>query len=129
MTSNPNTCDPAQLHHPGGTRDNVLAGNDRVRRRYLDLCNDEMFYFQHRYLPDEVAREWIDGMFSILPLLRPQGEVVDGHQDRSHWLELLAEFPRLVHALTLETPAAPKSPQSQSVAAGDVLQRVRACRY
>ncbi len=35
--------------------------------RYVDLCNEELFYFAEGYVPSDVIREWIDGMVLYLP--------------------------------------------------------------
>jgi hypothetical protein len=34
---------------------------------YLGLCNEEIFYFKYRYLPEGVIREWIENMTSTVP--------------------------------------------------------------
>ena len=44
---------------------------------YIDLVNEELFYFQNRYLPKAVAREWIDGMIDAIPLYDPVGNVLN----------------------------------------------------
>lgn len=44
---------------------------------YIDLVNEELFYFQHDFLPKVVAREWIDGMIDLMPLYDPFGNVVN----------------------------------------------------
>ena len=36
-------------------------------RQYIDLCNEELFYFKYYYVPDAVIDEWIEGMASYLP--------------------------------------------------------------
>jgi len=36
-------------------------------KQYIDLCNEELFYFKNKYLPDEVIYEWIEGMIYYLP--------------------------------------------------------------
>lgn len=38
-----------------------------VDERYVDLCNEELFYFIEGYLPKEVIREWLTGMVLYLP--------------------------------------------------------------
>ena len=45
--------------------------------RYVDLVNEELFYFQHRYLPFDVAEEWIDGMIEHLPIYDKSGIVLN----------------------------------------------------
>ena len=42
--------------------------NPQKARQYLDLCNEELFYFENDYLPRPVVVEWLDGMLSFLPL-------------------------------------------------------------
>ena len=44
---------------------------------YIDLVNEELFYFQNRYLPKAVAREWIDGMIDAIPIYDPIGNVLN----------------------------------------------------
>lgn len=46
----------------------LTADQQGVVRQYLDLCNEELFYFQNRYLPTEVEVEWLDGMLEFIPL-------------------------------------------------------------
>ena len=36
-------------------------------KQYIDLCNEELFYFKHGYLPEEIVNEWLDGMIYYLP--------------------------------------------------------------
>ncbi len=36
-------------------------------KKYVDLCNEELFYFKNGYLPEEVTDEWIEGMMIFLP--------------------------------------------------------------
>ena len=45
--------------------------------RYIDLVNEELFYFEHNYLPVDVAEEWIDGMIEHLPIFDPTGKVLN----------------------------------------------------
>ena len=40
---------------------------DEAIKRYVDLCNEELFYFIEGYLPQEVIREWLTGMVLYLP--------------------------------------------------------------
>lgn len=43
------------------------AARQKAIKRYIDLCNEELFYFKNKFIPDEVADEWIDGMIYYLP--------------------------------------------------------------
>jgi len=48
-----------QLHKEPENPDSVAA--------YLGLCNEEIFYFKHRYLPEDIIIEWIEGMTNSVP--------------------------------------------------------------
>ena len=39
-----------------------------AKRRYVDLCNEQLFYFKNGYLPREVFEEWLESMIDYLPL-------------------------------------------------------------
>ena len=39
----------------------------KSQSRYVDLCNEELFYFANGYLPPDIIKEWIDGMVLYLP--------------------------------------------------------------
>ncbi len=36
-------------------------------KEYADLCNEQLFYIQHKYLKKEISLEWLDGMADCLP--------------------------------------------------------------
>lgn len=40
----------------------------RGYRKYIDLCNEEIFYFQQKYILEEVMKEWLDGMLNYIPV-------------------------------------------------------------
>lgn len=44
---------------------------------YVELVNEELFYIAYDYIPTEVAREWIDGMVSFLPVLDKDDEIIN----------------------------------------------------
>ncbi|MEL7342839.1 MAG: hypothetical protein AAGM67_20310 [Bacteroidota bacterium] len=46
-------------------------------RDYLDLVNEEMFYFEQQYLPLEVAHEWLDGMIHFIPIFDGAGQILN----------------------------------------------------
>ncbi len=48
----------------------------RLAKRYIDLCNEELFYYQMTYVPEQIIDEWIDGMLSYLPLQDEQGQLI-----------------------------------------------------
>jgi hypothetical protein len=45
--------------------------------RYIDLINEELFYFQHDYLPKTIAYEWIDGMLDFVPIIDNNGNILN----------------------------------------------------
>ena len=55
--------------------------------RYIDLVNEELFYFEHHYLPLDVAEEWIDGMIQFLPIFDPKGTLLNP----DHCIPIIAE--------------------------------------
>jgi hypothetical protein len=80
-------------------------GNEYVPERdvlrYLDLCNEELFYFQNKYLRKEVALEWIEGMLNFLPLLNEAtGAPWEGRSSITASDELIHRFPRVEHAFS-----------------------------
>lgn len=48
-----------------------------VVARYVDLVNEEIFYMQHKYLPDEICLEWIDGIIDFLPVYHTSGDLLN----------------------------------------------------
>lgn len=46
----------------------------RAQREYVDLCNEQLFYFGANYLPDAVVNEWLDGMIDYLPQTKSRPE-------------------------------------------------------
>ncbi len=53
----------------------VREERDKGEERYVDLCNEQLFYFANDYLPPEVIEEWPDGMVLYLP-----------HHDGEKWI-------------------------------------------
>lgn len=71
-------------------------------RRYVDLCNEELFYFSNKYLPDEVVDEWLEGMVFYLPHLDPKGQNLNPHclqEIVEH--DLLDDYPRIKRAFSV----------------------------
>jgi hypothetical protein len=62
----------------GGTVHDLRATHvgRAISKRYIDLCSEELFYFQMGYVPEEIMDEWIDGMLSYLPLKDKAGKIV-----------------------------------------------------
>ena len=87
--------------------DNLLgnAANEPQLLKYIDLVNEELFYFQHNYLPKVIALEWIDGMLDYLTLLDTNSDVLN----KGNCIPLLQikhdfylrDYPRIVHSFTI----------------------------
>jgi hypothetical protein len=70
-------------------------------QQYVDLCNEELFYFKQGYVPDEVAYEWIDGMINLLPCFDLNGKNLN--QDcLPGAVDLVRDYPRLKKIFTFE---------------------------
>lgn len=71
--------------------------------KYVDFVNEELFYMQHGFVPNDIAREWLYGIIIHFPVFvngengNPSNvsKVIVGN-------DLLSSFPRLVHAFTLK---------------------------
>jgi len=48
-------------------RTGINKSNADSAKRYVDLCNEEIFYYEHSFVPDEIIKEWIDGMIFYIP--------------------------------------------------------------
>ena len=81
-------------------------GDERLRaiKQYIDLCNEELFYFKNKYLPQEVIDEWIDGMIFYLPHFK-DGENVNPSSDYIPEIiesNLLEDYPRIRRAFIVK---------------------------
>lgn len=66
----------------------ALQESDRdAIRAYLDLSNEELFYFKARYLPRAVAIEWTEGILAVL------------ESKKDAWSTEIAGYPRLAALL------------------------------
>lgn len=98
--------------------------------RYIDLCNEELFYIQHRYIHDEVALEWIEGMAEFLPVFDQRTrEPWSEHQRLEAAGEIAKRFPRLLNALTTDEAPDISTARSQRKFAEQALKRVRRYEY
>ncbi len=88
-----------------------LESEDENERRkgiglYLDLCNEELFYFKYKYLPKEIIEEWTDGMLEYLPYYNSDSERNLNENKLSQEIENHLSFkknPRIRKAFTIET--------------------------
>ena len=73
-------------------------------KRYVDLCNEELFYFKHKYLPDEIIDEWLEGMIYYLPHITKNSQNVNEEPTclrEIHDEGLLDDYPRLKDTFTV----------------------------
>ncbi len=72
--------------------------------RYIDFCNEELFYFKHGYILNKIAYEWIDGMINYLPLRNSEGKILNQQHCLNYFLEnseALIKYPRVQWAFEL----------------------------
>ncbi|MCB2411037.1 hypothetical protein [Hymenobacter lucidus] len=87
-------------------------------QQYLELCNEELFYFESDFLPQPIIDEWLDGMLSFISLRREDDESlfqlpqVSAQPDTdlsppfsAEQYLLLKNFPRLYYAFRLTLQA------------------------
>ncbi len=85
-----------------------ISENTKIEdlRRYIDFVNEELFYFEQKYIPKAVAYEWIDGIIDILPIYREGTErkVLNSEKAINKIVEnnLLHGYPRVKKAFTLK---------------------------
>jgi hypothetical protein len=74
-----------------------------VLQRYIDLCNEELFYFKNRYIPEEVVDEWIDGMLSFLPVkVKSENTYINtSYAPEIIEKDLLKDYPRIKKTFTV----------------------------
>lgn len=59
-----------------------------VLEKYLDLCNEELFYIKNGYLPKAVAYDWLDGLLDFMPIWYNDEVVNEKHISNSKLIEL-----------------------------------------
>ncbi len=67
--------------------------------KYLDLCNEELFYFKHRYLPLKIAYEWVDGMLNYIPITDKQTNILNPKNCLQYLMDnphILNQYPRIL---------------------------------
>lgn len=80
---------------------------DDVAHEYLDIVNEELFYFEKKYLPMEVSEEWIDGMIDSLPFFNKNNEFIPSQSlkelKNEAWTRRMMNFyPRIFKAITIK---------------------------
>jgi|GEM_PF-1973274 len=73
--------------------------------KYVNLTNEEFFYFQRGYIPKEVIVEWMDSIVEYFPIYVSGSELPINHDrilfKQIHEDKLLDDYPRLKKAFTL----------------------------
>jgi hypothetical protein len=80
--------------------------NDIIRlRKYVDLTNEEFFYFQREYIPKEVIVEWMDSIVDFFPIYVANEDLPINYEKlqyrQIHDQGLLQGYPRLMKAFKL----------------------------
>ncbi len=50
---------------------------NRIIKRYIDPCDEELFYFKRNYIPSEIINEWLEGMVGYLPVFCGDGKLAN----------------------------------------------------
>ena len=101
--------------------------NPNVVRRYISLCNEELFYFRHNYLPKELQIEWLTGMLPFLPHF-VKGE---NKNDKCKFAEEMKEiiihnsFHRVEHSFTFDKMEYARLKNEPKLLAAQVLKNLR----
>lgn len=86
-------------------------------RKYIDLCNEEFFYFRHGYLPNEVVNEWLDGMISLMPQISENSKIAASD---------LEEYPRLRNAFVVDCAYVITNPDERRAFIKNISRRIGA---
>jgi len=74
-------------------------------KKYVDLTNEEFFYFQRAYIPKEVIVEWMDSIVDFFPIYVGGSDVPVNYAKmrfrQIHDEKMLEGYPRLKKAFTL----------------------------
>lgn len=77
---------------------------DRLRK-YIDLTNEELFYFQRNYIPKEVIVEWMDSICDFIPIYSKDLKTPLNYSNSAvkiiHDQGLMKGYPRLLKAVIL----------------------------
>lgn len=81
-----------------------IEEKQRAIKAYVDLCNEELFYFKHDYLPKEIIEEWLDGMIYYLPHFKNGKNVNNSeHCLKEIDAKMLEEYPQIREAFEVDT--------------------------
>ncbi|MGI4886180.1 MAG: hypothetical protein ACRYFR_14585 [Janthinobacterium lividum] len=96
----------------------VDSPTNKFVQQYIELCNEELFYFENEYLPQAIIDEWLEGMLYFIGLWRgkellflpgqpencPQSES-EGRRFATQMHEEAKKYPRLCQAFTISADA------------------------
>lgn len=110
------------------------SGDRRERkqgeRQYVDLCNEQLFYFRNKYLPREVVEEWLDGKIEYLPQLDHEGKPYpDHHRTRMIdpvWLE---DYPRIERAFSVDKFYDLEDPEQRQCLVKRIRENLKKARF
>jgi hypothetical protein len=84
---------------------NRQTKNADIINRFIDLTNEELFYFQHKYIPKVIRKEWIDGMIDFIPITNINGQILNKEYCIKYIAEnrsiLFQNYPRIQNAFEL----------------------------
>lgn len=79
--------------------------SDADAAKYVDLVNEELFYFQHHYIPKVIAYEWIDGMLDYLPLFDKNENILNNgfcvERLSNKYDTFFKDYPRIKYTFTV----------------------------
>lgn len=85
----------------------TFLGSDNRAEQYIELINEEFFYFEYDYLPMQVSVEWVDGMIDYLPFYCKNNGFIKSTRfvklsDEQSTSAILYDYPRVRKALTIK---------------------------
>ncbi len=97
----------------------------RAKKRYVDLCNEQIFYFRNGYLPREVIEEWLESMVDYLPLF--EGATGEARTDCPGLVEpeLMEGYPTLRKVFAVDGTHDPRSREHRNALARQIGMTVR----
>jgi hypothetical protein len=70
-----------------------FKNNSKVDFSYLELLNEELFYFQKKLIQKKVAVEWIEGILDFIVIYGKNNVVLNTYNQQTD-IEKLADWPR-----------------------------------
>jgi len=76
-------------------------------KAYIEIVNEELFYMQRGYLPEDICLEWLDGIIEYLPLYDKYSNTALNPQNCFSAIlenpdEYLRNYSRVLHVLTID---------------------------